>query len=62
MLAWHGEFDESICDQRDESQWDYYVIRSDDLPERQKTISLGRIRQLVEPTNAANLKDAVERT
>ena len=62
VLAWHGEFDESICDQRDENQWNYYVIRSNDLPERQKTISLGRIRQLVEPTNAANLKDTVERT
>lgn len=61
MFAWHGEYDESICDQRDERQWQYHVVRSEDLPEGQKTISLGRIRQLVEPTSAANLKDTVER-
>ena len=61
MFAWHGEYDEAVCDQRDESQWEYYVVRSDDLPQGQKSMSLSRLQKLTEPVSAQALAAAVEK-
>jgi hypothetical protein len=60
VFAWHGEYDEAVCDQRDESQWEYYVVRSDDLPPGQKSMSLSSLRNLTEPVSAQALAAAVD--
>ena len=60
VFAWHGVFEESRCDQRDERQWEYYVVRSSDLPPKQKSISLTRLRVLTDPVPSSDLKSAVD--
>jgi hypothetical protein len=60
VFAWHGEYDEAVCDQRDESQWEHYVVRSDDLPQGQKSMSLSSLRNRTEPVSAQSLAAAVD--
>ena len=57
VFAWHGGWDDST-DQRDETQWQYFVVPTLDLP-IQRTISLSRLRRLIGPTTAASLSAAV---
>lgn len=60
MFAWHAEYDEAVCDQRDESQWEYCVVRSADLPPGQKTIGLSGLRKLTWPISAPDLTRSVD--
>lgn len=58
VFAWHGLCNNS-ADQRDERQWTYFVVPTARLP-AQKSISLTKLRHLVEPTDAQGLPGAVE--
>ena len=56
VLAWHGGWGER-ADQRDETQWEYYLLSASRLP-RQKTISLSVVRELGSPVAAGALVSA----
>jgi hypothetical protein len=58
VLAWHGRYDDG-ADQRDETQWEYYVVPARSLP-NQKSIGLARVRRLAEPVSWDGLADAVD--
>lgn len=60
LLAWHGRADEH-CDQRDEAQWEYYLVAARSLPARQKTIALSRVQQLANPVAATEVAAQAER-
>lgn len=45
VLAWHGEKDPAVYDQRDPLQWKFYVVAARDLP-LQKRISGPRLEKL----------------
>ena len=32
VFAWHSFYDPAICDQRNASQWEFYVVPTGDLP------------------------------
>ena len=56
VFAWHeGE------DQRETSQWQFYVIRADHLPVRQKTIGLRAVQRLASAVMADRLLDEIDR-
>jgi hypothetical protein len=54
VFAWHGGWDEPELDQRDETQWEYYVVATSDLPQ-QKTIALSGVCRLATATSSRNL-------
>ncbi|MCU1387459.1 MAG: hypothetical protein JWL72_797 [Ilumatobacteraceae bacterium] len=58
LFAWHGGWDEPEVDQRDSTQWDYYVVATSDLP-HQKTIALSGVRRRATATSSRNLLVAV---
>ena len=53
VFAWHGGWD-AEADQRDETQWDYFVVPTSALPQ-QKTIGLAALTRLTAPTPASSL-------
>jgi hypothetical protein len=57
IFAWHDRWDET-ADQRDESQWTYFVIPTSQLP-TQRTIGVAVVRKLAEPTTAPRLRETV---
>ena len=58
VFAWHGGWGEGV-DQRDESQWAYFVVPSTSLPSHQKTIALSSLQKLAIPTDSAHLRAVV---
>ena len=61
VFAWHGRCDSATADHRRSDQWEFYVVASDDLPERQKSISLNPLRQLAaEPCSFDQLAERVQ--
>lgn len=57
VFAWHGRWEEA--DQRDEHQWQYYVVPTRSLPLTQKTIRLSVVEKLAPPTAACDLSSVV---
>ncbi len=57
LFAFHKTIDET-ADHRDPSQWLFYVVRADDLPDA-RTISLGPLGRLAQPCGFAELHDQV---
>lgn len=55
VFAWH-EGD----DQRDQEQWKFFVVPSQNLPRHAKTIGLTALHKLAVPTNAQHLAATVE--
>ena len=60
VFAWHGGWNDDTTDHRDESQWEYYVIPTQDLPPKQKTIALSRIGRLAPSVIASELAHTVD--
>jgi hypothetical protein len=61
VLAYHDVRDGS-ADHRDPSQWDFYVVRTSDLPSTQR-IALRAVRSLTSSVSIFDLKEAItERT
>lgn len=59
VFAWHGVVDDA-CDQRDESQWTYFVVKTSALPD-QKTIALSRLDSYAKAVAAAELRAEANR-
>ena len=63
IFAWHGNCDQAFADQRRAEQWEFYVVASDDLPEAQKTISLGPLQKLAgDPVRFDDLAERITST
>ena len=60
FFAWHGESCEDNPDHRDPAQWDFYVVKSDELPKGQKTIGLKAVKKLTNLTDYNELTTIVE--
>lgn len=45
IFAWHPETRTDVADHRKPEQWVFYVIRSTDLPETQRRISLSSVKE-----------------
>ncbi|OBR39941.1 hypothetical protein A9199_02975 [Donghicola sp. JL3646] len=56
IFAWHEG-----ADQRDVSQWAFYVVEEKKLPVGQKSLSLQAIRKLASPQTAETLGAAMAR-
>jgi hypothetical protein len=50
IFAWHDGHD-----QRDVSEWQFYVVEASRLPDGQKSLGLGVIKKLTEPLSASML-------
>lgn len=48
-------------DQRDVSEWVFFVVRSDQLPHGQKSIGLNAVRKMAAQTGAASLGSRIDR-
>lgn len=59
VFAWHPEPDLGLADHRKHDEWHFYVVRSDHLPEGQKSIGLSGIAKLAEPVDIDGLATAV---
>lgn len=58
VFAWHGN-DTRLSDQRDTSQWLFYVLPEHELP-NQKTIRLSSLEKLAQPLAASDLSRRIE--
>ena len=61
VVAYHGEVDESVADQRLPEQWEFYVAVERDLPPGQKRIGLNRFRAHAEECGFEELAGVVAR-
>ncbi len=61
VFAWHSEPHER-ADQRDPARWEFYVVLTRDLPEKQKTISLTRLRSITNSCTVDGLAAIVKRS
>ena len=59
VFAWHGVTDRDEVDQRDPTQWQFYVVPEHRLPPGQKTISLNPLAALGHASSYAELAEAV---
>ncbi|MEM7399119.1 MAG: hypothetical protein AAF354_09275 [Pseudomonadota bacterium] len=59
VFAWNGVEGEK-ADHRDSAQWEFHVVKTSDLPRKQKTITLYRVRKLADPVPLAGLAKAVD--
>jgi len=55
IFAWHDG-----ADQRSPSEWEFYVVRSNDLPEGRKTIGLAQLRKLTKSVSQAELQRTIQ--
>ena len=46
IFAWHGESSSKDADHRDRTQWEFYVVPTENLPKGQKSIGLQRLKSL----------------
>ena len=64
VFAWNGNFDVEDTppktDHRNPDQWEFYVVPTRLLPNKQKTISLSKIEKLAEPVALTELGAAIE--
>ena len=60
IFAWYGVSREDNPDHRDPVQWEFYVVKSDELPKGQKTIGLKVVKELVNSTDYNELTALVE--
>lgn len=60
VFAWHPIEDDQVADHRSPQQWRFIVLPEQQLPE-QKTISIGRLRNLAEEIGYDQLAAGVER-
>ena len=58
VFAWHGEGYET-ADHRDPNEWEFYVVAEGDLPVKQKTIGLTKLRSLSTPCRIEHLATRV---
>lgn len=56
LFAWHPG-----ADQREPEEWEFYVVRADQLPKGQKGVSLGAIRKVVSPIKCWHLLPVIAR-
>ena len=59
VFAWHPEADNELADHRHHDEWLFFVVRSDVLPEGQKSIGLSSVELLAQPVDIENLAAAV---
>lgn len=59
IFAWHGCDSETMCDQADPTQWQFYVVPTAQLPDR-NTVTLDDIQRMGRAYNADELPAAVE--
>lgn len=62
IFAWHPVVNEARADHRDQAQWKFYVVREQDLPPNQKTISLPKIACTWLPVAFEELQHFVSQT
>jgi hypothetical protein len=55
IFAWHDG-----SDQRSPSEWNFYVVNSNDLPEGQKSIGLTQLRKLTKSVSWIELQSKIE--
>ena len=60
VFAYHPVFELPLCDQRDEGQWEFYVLPTRRLP-NQKTIGLRRLRKMARPCQYRALGESIRR-
>ncbi len=60
VFAWHGERHNGYADHRDTSQWLFFIVAEQDLPENRKRIGLAGLKSIVSPCYIAELKRTVE--
>ena len=58
IFAWHGD-ETDTADHRDAGQWEFFVVRSDRLPE-QSYIGLNPLRRIASSVGASALRSRVE--
>lgn len=60
-FAWHPVEDATIADHRDPDQWTFYIVRTSDLPDNQKTIGIGGIKRLTDPVQFDGLLEQLNK-
>ena len=60
VFAWHPEADVGLADHRHHAEWRFYVVRSDALPDGQKSIGLSGVERLADPVGIDGLVAAVQ--
>jgi hypothetical protein len=62
VFAWHSFDDPAICDQRNASPWEFYVVPTGDLPAAPQTgLGLKALMGLTYSVPAQNLRVEVDR-
>lgn len=59
IFAWHPVEALEQADHRDPAQWQFFVVPEDQLPPQQKTIGLGGVQRLAEPSLEKDLPERV---
>lgn len=59
IFAWHAASSRKDADHRDRTQWEFYVVPTDKLPEAQKYIGLSSIKKLSNPVKFNMLAQTV---
>ena len=59
VFAWHAR-DDAQADQTDPGQWRFFVAAEGDLPQGQKSIGLGGLKQIAIPCGVTDLRTAVD--
>ena len=60
VFAWQPEAAPELADHRHHDEWLFHVVRSETLPEGQKSIGLNGIEQLAESVNIDDLATLVQ--
>lgn len=61
IFAWHGVSVKDNVDHRDITQWEFYLLPTEQLPAKNKTISLSRLQKLSDLVSYRELMQATER-
>ena len=59
IFAWHPINDIDVVDHRDPGQWQFFVVKSEELPHRQKTLSRRVVERSWQSVNFSSLRDRV---
>ncbi len=60
VFAWHPEVDIGLANHRHHAEWRFYVVRSDALPDGQKSIGLSGVERLADSVDIDGLAAAVQ--
>jgi hypothetical protein len=61
FFCWHDCLDKSITDHRKAGQWKFFIVKSEELPPKQKKIGLGPISKLCPPMLSHQLEQEASR-